>query len=355
MTSPTRSRLGFVALAALLLSPIDALAQIGWDGPAEVFAAEFGSGPAQIGLDSGSLVEYDRFPDQIFVASDGAILLADSINRRVVVVRPGGEASRFGPSGIDLRPGDGWPGGGVDAAILPDGATIVILHGRVLQRYARDGAPLATRASVDGVLAGRDADGRIAVLRPSAPPVWDLYDDALERVGSTTRDPVAPAEPEVASLHRLVEEAAPVGRRRVRDLQIRMGTREVTLSDFPFDVQSVHAGSDETLYLVLSLLDPARTYRVQSEDGEQSQNLGVPFDRVLCVGSSGTIEASLDLPATEFEPVQILAQPEADPTGLSLDSQPTVVVGGTTVDANGNVYAYRRDATHYRILKWTRR
>ena len=26
-----------------------------------------------------------------------------------------------------------------------------------------------------------------------------------------------------------------------------------------------------------------------------------------------------------------------------------------SVDANGNVYAFRRDATHYRVLKWTRR
>lgn len=354
-TTRIRSCLSSVLVMALLVPATAAFAQSGWDGPVELIAAEFGSGPTQIGRDAGSVPEYDRFPSQIFVAADGAVILADSINRRIVVITPGGGVSRFGPSGIDLRAADEWPGSGIDAAILPDGATIVILYRGVLQRYAREGALLATHAGVDGMLAGRDADGRVAVERRGDPPVWDLYDDALERVGSTTRDPVTPVAPELEIIHRLVEEPAPVGHRRVRDLRIRAGTSEITVAAFPFDVQSVHIGADGATYLVLSLLDPGRTHRVQSADGELSQDLGVPFDRVLRIGPTGAIEASLDLPATEFEPVQVLGDPGFDPPGLPVDSQPTVVVGGTTVDASGNVYAFRRDATHYRVLKWTRR
>jgi hypothetical protein len=354
MTTTMRIWIGVAALAALWL-PSPALAQPGWDGPVEIFASEFGTGPEQIGREAGSIAEYDRIPSQIFVASDGAVLLADSINRRLVVVTSGGVVSRFGPSGIDLRAGEDWPGSSVDAAILPDGATIVILHGGVLQRYARDGALRATRSGVDGILAGRDADGHVVVLRPGAPPVWDRYDDALDPIESTTVDPVTPAAPEWDSVQRLVEEPAPVGRRRVRDLRIRADGREITVQDVSFDPQSAHVAADGAVHLVLSLLDPDRTYRVQSADGTQSRDLGVPFDRVLRIDANGDIEASLDLPATEFEALQVLGDPAFDPPGLPYDSQPTVIVGGTTVDANGNVYAFRRDATHYRVLKWTRR
>lgn len=345
-----------VAVAiALLLHAAAAFAQPGWDGPTQIFSAEFGPGPEQIGREAGSIVEYDRLPSQIFVADDGAVLLADSINQRVVVVPPGGGVSRFGSTGVDLRAGDEWPGSGNEAAILPDGATIVILHGRVLQRYARDGALIATRSGVDGMLVGPDVEGRVAVQRGGAPPVWDLYDAALERVASTTTDPTGHLAVELETALRIVEQPPPAAPRRVRDLRIRTGDREITVSDFPFDVDTASAGRDGAVSLVLSLLDPERTYRVQTADGSLSRNFGVPFDRVVRIGPSGAVEAFLDLPATEFEAVQVLGESGPDAPDLPLDPQPIVVVGGTTVDANGNVYAFRRDATTYRLLKWTRR
>lgn len=331
-------------LAIAIVLVIAALPRIGgaqdlWSGPEEVIVAEFGSGPGQVGLDAGSVAEYDTFPDAILAADDGTLFVPDPVNERMLVRTVDGAISHFGSRDLSVADAAGWPG----RQVVPFGTGVLVKSGRSLQLYDRAGALLAT-AQVDGELLGLAESDRCVVRRAGSPAAFDLLDGRLERRTTLTGEPPLLGEVAIAVEMRIDPERPEA--RPLRDLRLRTEGREIVVRDFASDVSSARGGLDGSVYLVHTAIDPDRSYRIEMPEGPASR-LPIPNDVVAHVASDGSVANRLDLPPSEFDPVYVL-------DGFD-DATPRRIVGGTVVDRNGNVYAFRRDATHYRVLKWTRR
>jgi len=333
-------RIAAVLALGVALAAAEASAQTTWTGPEEIFAADFGSGPTQVGLNAGSVAEYDEFPDTILVADDGTLLLPDPVNRRMVMVASGGAVSRFGPRDLGGVPETGWPG----RELAPLGARIVVKTGSLLQIYGRDGSVAAARAGVDGEFVGVTSDGRIVLRRGGDPPIWDVFNDHLERAVSTTTEPTLAGAVSIERVPRLDPEH--LERRAHLDLVLRAGGPEVRVRDVDGDVSAASAARDGSFYLVQPTIDRDRSYRIEMPDGPAAR-LPIPRDAVVHIGADGSLTGRVDLLASEFDTSYVLDGVE--------DAQPRRIVGGTTVDRDGNVYVFQRDATRYRVLKWTRR